>query len=383
MTRRPAGVPSTREAGLRRLAAEGADRVDATLRRVLSTRRVGTISKKLEALDALVEGVASSMPIDASTDERVFALRRLIADEIDRVDLKEERTALIAALHCDPSNRAPGIDQRLAFARDRGDFGVKASGRQHGYDALRRWWGDGVRLLSRALDERLSHMQKHPDAWRGYFEAPTYRRPSRGAQPLFVECMVTTAYMKRRLVERRLTERLVTAREDGVEYFIARALPESSDVTNSLPVRPVWGCTAERIPSRPGGPVLTRLRFPKPLQRGQRHYFSSEAIVVDHGQRERLAINVEIDHHGIAPGRRLYDVMPVSGLTIRIRFDPDDPPECVWWYADQTERERYVQPEPGDERLIPLPPQGWIEHTFSEPCQPLANYGISFAWPAP
>ena len=383
MTRRPTGAPSPREAGLRYLAADGHGRVEANLRQALSARRTGRSSKKLEALNALVDGAVVSMPSGATTDQQVAAFWRLIREEVDLIELTDERTALIASLHLDPTNRESSIDLRLAFARDRGDFGVKPSGRRHGYDALRRWWGDGVRLLSQTVDERLSYLCQHPDDWRAYFDAPTYRRPSKGAQPVFMELFVTTVFMKGRFLERRITERLAMAQEDDVRYFMARALPEETDTSTSLPVRPLWGCIAERVPSRPGEPVLTRLWFPSPLQRGQRHYFSSEALPGGVVHSERLAINVEVDHHGIAPGQRRYDAVPVAGLTIRVRFDMTELPEAVWWYADVTERERYTRPEPGDERWIPVSPQGYAEHTFSEPCQPLANYGVAFGWPVP
>jgi hypothetical protein len=383
MTRKPDGTPSPREAGLRRLAADSRDRVEHNLRLALSSHRASATGKKLLALIALGNGVAEAMPSDAATDQRVTALWRLIRDQVDQVELTDERTALTAALHLDPSNRGSSIDTRLVFARDRGDFGLKSSGARHGYDALRRWWGDGVRLLSRAVDERLSYLSAHPEGWHEYLDAPAYRRPSRGAQPVFMELFVTTVIMKGRGVERRITERLVTAREDNVRYFIARALPEMDDLAASVPVRALWGCKAERMPSRPGDPVLTRLVFPVPLQRGQRHFFSSEAVAGKRVRADRRAINVEVDHHGIAPGQRLHNVVPVAGLTVRVRFDVDELPEGVWWYADVTERERYTRPEPGDERWVSVSSQGYAEHTFTDPCQPLAHYGVSIAWPVP
>lgn len=332
---------------------------------------------------ALVAGAAEAMPRETTTDQRVSAFWWLVRDQVERIELTDERTALTAALHLDPSNRESSIDLRLAFARDRGDFGVKPSGRRHGYDALRRWWGDGVRLLSQTVDERLSYLSAHPEDWREYFAMPAYRRPSKGAQPLFMDLFVTTVFMKERRVERRVTERLVTAREDDVEYFIARALPEMDDTALSVPVRALWGCVAERLPSQPGEPVLTKLAFPAPLQRGQRHFFSSEAVAGNAVVTERRAINVEVDHHGIAPGRRLHDAVPIAGLTVRIRFDSAELPEAVWWYADVTERERYSRPAPDEERWVPVSPQGYAEHTFAEPCQPLANYGLSIGWPMP
>lgn len=383
MTRRPEGKPSPREAGLRWLAKGPRDRVLTTLQHALQDlhKPAGRTRMSVD-LRELVDGVPSSMPSGTRTDERANALWRLIQNELELIELPDERTALRAALHLDPANQEPSIDARLAFARDRGDFGHQRSGKHHGYDALRRWWGDGVRELGERIHERLDYLHDHPHEWREYFTGgPQFRRPSPGAQPVFAELFVTTVFMKGRFVQRRITERLVTAREDDVRYYTARALPEMEDAAFSVPVRALWGCKAERLPSTPGEPILTRLWFPRPLQRGERHFFASEAVAGD-VDNERRAINVEVDHYGIAPGTRLHGCMPISGLTIRIIFDADELPEAVWHYANMSERERYTRPAAeGDDRWLRVSPHGHVEHTFVEECQPLANYGVSIAWP--
>lgn len=339
-------------------------------------------TKKSAALRALVEGVTPKMPRGETTDQRAKALWRLIQDEVRRVEFRDERMALAAALHMDSANLDSSIDKRLTFARDRGDFGSQPSGKQHGYDALRHWWGAGARLLGHAVDERLDYLSDHPAEWQDYFNdtvQPRYRTPSRGAQPVFAELFVTTVFMTGRFVHRRITERLITAQDDHVGYYVARALPENDDASTAVPVKAIWGCKAERVPSSRGEPILTRLWFPKELMRGQTHYFSSEAMAGDVVGSDRLAIDVEVDHHGIAPGRRTNSI-PTSGLTIRVRFDETELPEAAWWYADVAERERYVRPEPGDHRWLSMTSHGTVEYTFSEPCQPLAHYGVAFRW---
>lgn len=380
MTPQPEGKPSPREAGLRWLAASAHDRVHTTLVHALQDlQKPAGKTKRLADLRALVAGVPSSMPFRSRIDDRAHALWRLVRSEVDLIETKDEQTALTAALHLDPTNREPSIDKRLAFARDRGDFGVQRSGKRHGYDALRKWWGDGVRQLGDRIHERLDYLHHHPHEWREYFTdsaEPRFRTPSPGAQPVFAELFVTTVFMSGRLVRRRITERLITAQEDGVAYYMARALPEMDDPYASVPVRALWGCKAEHLPWIPGQPVLTRLWFPTTLGRGERHFFSSEALA-GNVTAERTAINVEVDHYGIAPGRRLLDAMPISGLTIRIVFD--EIPEVVWWYADATERERYARPS-RDDRWLKVSPHGHVEHTFAQACQPLANYGVSIGW---
>lgn len=351
----------------------------------MDVRRTATPTKKAADLHAFVDGMDATFPPDISAEGRgkaAWSLIRYLVEHIEPVDI---RAALAAALHLDPTNREASIDKRLAFARDRGDFGVQASGKKPGYDALRHWWGDGARRLGHAVDEQLSHLREHPEQWREYLvevDEPRYRTPFRGAQPVFAELFVTTVFMKRRSVRRRITERLVTAQEDCVRYYTAWALPEALDASTSVPVNALWGCRAERMSSLPGEPILTRLWFPEPLRRGQRHFFASEALVGNIVKgTERRAINVEVDHHGIAPGRRVHDAVPVGGLTIRVRFDLDDLPDAVWWYADVAERERYQRPVTGDVRWLEVTSQGEVEHTFTEPCQPRASYGLAFAWP--
>ena len=304
MTRKPEGSPSPREAGLRGLAASGFDRIEATLQHAFQElRRPADATRKSAAIRALVADVTPTMPPGRTSEQRAKALWRLVQEEIRHVEFRDERAALTAALHADPTNRAGSIDKRLVFARDRGDFGTQPSGKRHGYDALRHWWGSGVRLLGHAVDERLDYLRDHPAEWQQYFDDAVenrYRRPPESAQPVFVELFVTTVFMKGRFVQRRITERLITAQEDQVEYYTARALPEMEDASFSVPVRALWGCRAEQIPSTPGEPILTKLWFPRPLRRGELHFFSSEAMA---GRIEtpRRAINVEVDHHGIAP----------------------------------------------------------------------------------
>jgi len=183
--------------------------------------------------------------------------------------------------------------------------------------------------------------------------------------------------MRRRSVYRRITERLVTAQADGVDAYIATAL--AGKTGNPPDVRGLWGCHAEHLlTSRVGEPALARLRFPRVLQRGEMHYFSSEAID-EHVTAQRRWVNVEVDHHGIAPGQLLHGCVPISGLTIRIRFDEDFLPEACWWYAEMTERERYERPSEGDPRLLTIV-NGAVEYTFTQKCQPRDNYGVSILW---
>ncbi|HEX5116684.1 MAG TPA: hypothetical protein VFW65_15935 [Pseudonocardiaceae bacterium] len=213
--------------------------------------------------------------------------------------------------------------------------------------------------------------------WQSPSEDTGHRYPSKGSQPVFLDLFITNVIMKGRAVHRRITERLVTARGDDVDGYLASSIAGWHGHATDVPVRALWGCSVD-TPGQSTDPALTRLVFPRTLVRDEKHYFASEAVDEDLEQ-DRFWVNVEVDHHGIAAGRLLYGCVPVSGLTIRIRFDGANLPRACWWYAEQTERERRTRPPDGDPHLLPIVADT-VEHTFTEKCYPRENYGISLWW---
>jgi hypothetical protein len=367
---------------------------------------------QLEALVAPTESVPGGSP-----ETRAMAVWGLIMSLIDNIGSSPEsrrRNTLIAAFRLPPrpeiaapwkSSLGDRFRQLMALPGVFGDPKPTTTTPMH-----KAWQRALTDDLVPALRERLEALAADGPGWVRYVEVARaagttlaregsattsaatagYRPPSKGAQPLFLELFVTTVFMRGRTAYRRITERVVTAREDDVGGYTAKALigakakaeiGATRDLTD-IPVRALIGCRAEPVvASRPGEPVHTWLRFPRPLRRGDKHYFSSEAIDEDLTE-ERLWINVEVDHHGIAPGRVLYGCVPIGGLTIRVRFDEECLPEAVWSYAEQTERERHVRPPDGDPRLLSIT-DGTVQHTFPEKCHPRENYGVSFLWRIP
>lgn len=224
-----------------------------------------------------------------------------------------------------------------------------------------------------ATDPTVHH--EHEDTVAARYPDISHRTPSPSSQPVYLELFVTNVIMKGRAVHRRITERLVTARADNVDGYLATSIASLRGRATAVPVRPLFGCQAVSLGSEQ---ALTRLVFPRTLHRDEKHYFASEAVD-ESLEQERLWVNVEVDHHGIAAGRLLHGCLPVSGLTIRIRFDGTELPEACWWYAEQTERERQIRPIDGDPHLLPIVADT-VEHTFTEKCYPREHYGVSFWW---
>jgi hypothetical protein len=248
-------------------------------------------------------------------------------------------------------------------------------------------WKRGVERLAHRLEERLGELRT-PEDWAPYRPVqstnarptgPTaFRRPSEGAQKLVVNLFVMTVVMKGRAESRRITERLITSQdEDGLRYYAASAYSSGIALEGRryVPTRALWGCRAERG----GGQFGTRLWFPRPLQAGEKAHFASE-VVLDTDQDDPLGWhNVDVDHYGIEAGELRDGLLPVSGLTIRIKFESDHLPTAVWWYAELNERERYVEPPIGSPRRLHIV-CGDVVKTFEEPCQPRENYGIAYRW---
>jgi hypothetical protein len=334
--------------------------------------------------------------------ERAHALWQLIIQgirdpDVSPTDLSRRRRALQAAF-------------RLRDRDIRGPWGASLTARFKQLMVLREVfnrptttqpmetaWRDGVRLLAAHLEDRLRALAE-TGGWEQYRPASAegdagidplnmkgaiYRRPSKGAQPVFLNLFITTVFMKRRAVYRRITERLLTAQEDGVEYYTARGFAGKPPRVTYAPVQALWGCRAEYVePSHPGRPPVTQLWLPAPLRAGEQAHFASE-VIDESITEERHWIDVDIDHHGIAPGRLLYDGrLPVSGLTIRVRFDESELPEAVWWYAELNENERYDRPPPRDPHLLTITGHD-VQYTFmDQPCQPRESYGLAFSWPS-
>jgi hypothetical protein len=358
---------------------------------------------------------APTMVLDGWTaEQRAHALWQILRESIRDPDvspthLSRRRRTLQAAFRLpDPDIREPwggSLNVRFKQLMPLVDVFDRPTTTQ----PMESAWKRGVRLLAKHLETRFAGLAREPADWEQYqrdphghagaregrldelqahvdsygYDAALLRQPSAGAQPIFVDLFVTTVFMKRRAVYRRITERLITAQTDNVEYYTARGFAGKPPRLTYVSVKALWGCTAEFVESRQRGrPAVTRLWFPTPLRTGQQAHFASE-VIDENITEERSWIDVDVDHHGIARGALLHGGrLPISGLTIRVWFDDSDLPEAVWWYAELNENERYDRPPPGDRRHLSLI-GGDVSHTFTDQyCQPREHYGIAFSWPA-
>ncbi|MEV7095744.1 hypothetical protein AB0M80_23135 [Amycolatopsis sp. NPDC051045] len=354
-------------------------------------------SKSAAALRPLVAPTALLSAEAAET--RAFAVWGLIVDEIGKLGSagdSRRRNTLMAAFRVPP---APGetawkatLDDRFKqLMRLQGVFGDPPPSTT---TPMHKAWRRAVCGLAACLAEKLVSLDEQ--GWRSYIDigravaAVTSdrrtswqaRAASKGAQPVFVERMIVTVVMHRRTVRRRITERDIIACEDGVDGYDVHALTGWTHEPEQIPMTALWACRLVASPgAHPGDPVRARLRFRRTLRRDERYAFVSEALDGELDE-ERCWVNVDVDHHGIAPGVCAPDGKPVAGLTVQITFDEKDLPEGCWWYAEQTEYERRCRPPDGDPHLLAVE-DGFVRHTFIDGCHPRECYGIAFRWKSP
>jgi hypothetical protein len=312
-----------------------------------------------------------------AADSRAFAVWGLIVDEIGSTGDARYRHVLMAAFRVP---RAPGGAAWKATLGDRfkqlsvlldvfGDPPPTTATPMH------QAWRWALQALAARLVEKLASLDE--SGWRLYIDIGRAaaeagwraRAASRGAQPVFVKRMLVTAIMHRRTVRRRITERDIVACENGVDGYDVHAATGWTHDPEDLPVTAFWACRAIAVPRlNSGDPMSVRLRFRRTLRKGEPYTFVSEALD-GRLEEERKWLNVDVDHHGIAPG----------GLTIQLNFDAKHLPEACWWYAEQLEFERTRQPPDGDPHLLPVG-DGFVRHTFVDGCHPRENYGMAFRW---
>ena len=389
-----------------RAVVQGAPTLESALRQLATNKHTKPLDSLNHAIvDPESHTAAHLAPLiqptmsmgDATPEIRAYAIWGLIVDLINRTGPSSEsrlRSVLIAAFRLPHPRGAPepwktAIGERFGQLLD--IPGIFTDPRPRTTAPMHKLWRQAlVEKLVPALRQRLAELVVDGSGWRPYIDRGIgadqaneagngYRAPSKGAQPIFVDLFVTTVFMQRRVAHRRITERLVTAAEDQVHGYLARALAGPEGAKDKLPVRSLWGCrVVTGTAARSGGSPLTFLQFPRPLRRGEKHYFASEAVDMDPSMT-RLSVNVSVDHYGIAPGRVVNGWVPVSGLTIRIVFDENFVPDACWWYAEQTQREREIRPPAGDARLLTVVGKT-LQYTFPGRCHPRESYGISFDW---
>jgi hypothetical protein len=317
----------------------------------------------------------------ASPRARAEALWEIIQEEIEKVNgdgQHEKPAAALRAAFRMPMEDYRGseydtITARLARANDAGFFLPNV-----GHEAPNNAWRQGVRRLGRLVEKRLVELERKPTGWLAYQAAPSPRPdaplpPPPDAQPVFVDRLVATYVMSGRAVRHASTERLLTAREDGVDHYIVRAYSPSAGA-HKVKVEAVLNCRAgdpEVFLHRGGGGETREIPMyaPDPLDSGQQWFFASRVNHPEGGDEDPI-VEIQVTSHGIA----------ANGLSMRVQFEKGYYPTAAWWFANVPENRQLVKPPDGHRRRLECTRFGFLQHTFTEVCRPLCKYGLAWEW---
>lgn len=370
MSQRPTGVEAPCEAGLRALASK----------RGPSPGRLASADEYPSDADPelreLMQRTESMYGVTAR--ERATALWEIIQEEVAKIVREEDDPRLGAAVQA--AFRMPmetyrgreydSVRSRLARAKETGVFEPT-----NGQAAPNRFWRLAVRKLGFAVEKRLVELERHPDGWVIYQTRPDEQSdeppPPQDAQPVFVDRLVATYLMRGRAVRQAITERLVTAREDGVDHYVVRAYSPLAGKHNVL-VEALLNCRGGEVESfarRGGATHEVPMYAPHALRRGEQWFFASR-VGHQQGADEEPIVEIQVTSHGIAP----------NGLTMRVQFEDGFHPSSAWWFANVPENRQLVKPADGHRRRIDCSPFGYLEHTFTELCRPLCKYGLGWEW---
>jgi hypothetical protein len=355
------GRPALDE-GLRDLATFGGQPAD---RLTMLFRRPDDYDENLRGFASLV-GMHAGATFEAQASATLAVVREAV-EQIRTENAVAGAVLLVALRLHEPTATTARLWDRVDAGVERG---IVPDRRR---ETLRGYWSPWRRNLADRVEKRLTELRATPDEWRLYQRDDEVLDIPLAAhtQPVHIDRLVATYWVRDRRTVRAETERLITAQQEVRSYVVQAWSPEVSE-EDPLEVRARLNCTGgpfAPLPSDRGGLTVEReMLFPHTLAPGEKLFFSSEVS----GQRNDVPI-VEIQVSGQGIRER--------GLTLRLQFEQDDQPDAVWWFAECLDSERFRRPPDGDGRRLTPSWNGYVEHTFSQAGKPSMKYGVAWAWP--
>lgn len=347
----------------------------------------------------LVRGT-DTMPADWTHLERAQAFWNLIVDLIEGFDpsngSKRQAALRIAfmidkiGLQDDPEPRL--LRRRIEQARRNGTFG---NPRRVGKDQAAQYWTDGVVDLAVRLDTRLSGLTTAGwGVYRGRRASAirvlqTEKRspditPLVDLAPFYIERMINTYHMRGRYIGKRTTEMWITSWVDGLDHYDVRLWSH----VGGEPVVDVRAWLNCRVGALRTVASMSRLQIleypvflPEPLRKGQNHHFAIEVEHLPTDDDDIPLVELEVTCQGIAATELADNGQPIRGFSMRIQFERDVYPAAAWWFAKTSDLKRFDRPPDGDPHRLTWSPLGYLEHNFTESCEPNQRYGLAWAWP--
>jgi hypothetical protein len=257
------------------------------------------------------------------------------------------------------------INKRLQVARAAGAFDTVRGRRgvEAGTDAGKINWGRGAIRLAQAVERRMSELEES-----GGFERTG---PPSGYQPVTFDRMIVTHHLRGQVVVESVSERWITAEEDGLSRYVVRAYARNDPPKRpNLEIQPLLNCRlgpVRRVEFGDGTEAqLAEMLFPKTLRRGEKLFFATRVIAEEPGPTHSR--EVQVTTHG------------VKNLIMRVQFDHSIPlPKRAWYFAEIPDLDRLIPPEDGDTRYVENSEVGFVEREFGRGVA-TAKYGLAWQW---
>jgi hypothetical protein len=231
-----------------------------------------------------------------------------------------------------------------------------------------------VEQIVRALsDEKIA--EKETRRFRQLWEearsaVETMRKPttdSSGFEPISIERLVATHYMKGKNTVDSTTERWITATVDGIDRYRVRTWAAAG---TDIKILPLLNCTAGSTESVDMGGGLegriTEMLLPEKLMAGQMAFFASRVLYSKGTEWDFAEVQVTS--------------LEIRELVLRIQFDTTIPlPKACWSYADRPDVDSHIRPPQDSDRYLLITSCGYVDHTFLG-CRSGAKYGIHWIW---
>lgn len=356
MPRRPGGgepPPQSVEAGLRRLAWESGP----TVTRLVESRA--------EGIGALMQ--AAQPPADWPVEVKAYAVLSVIREVVQDLANPRWRAAAQAALRI-PADDYQGPDHDSVAARWRELVrreGIAEAERRARVDAYRGYWMTAAQHLAEAIESRFRELNRIPDSWAFYRPDAPYAPPL--SLPIsFDRTEVIYRFHGDRGVQ-SISLRWLTALGEVDHYEAIGWYYNEPDAP--VEIVPLANCELDGpLRDLPQGGRCGTLRFGHTLQQDERYFFAYTTLF-NSDRPCRPAIMYE------------NRVGMMQTLTIRAQFDPAVLPVRCWWFDVATQVEVSRTPEDGAPEFLTVPPNGYVEHEFTQ-CEWPRKCGLRWEWPS-
>lgn len=174
--------------------------------------------------------------------------------------------------------------------------------------------------------------------------------------PMYLDRIVTTSFIRAKgSIEERITERTITATDNSVDRYVARASAPKGEGPR-VAIEALLNCTVGEVrdlddPSGLLSAQQTDLMLPEMLNVGDQCFFATRTRF-SHSMWGSTFSRIEITGQG------------AGEVVMRVQFSEDSVPAVCWSFAGSAVVDSFVRPDDGSPDILPISRCGYVETTF-------------------